>query len=57
VPLAGCTRDATPEPTTTVTVTVPQDGDGDSTADTKAADSPLLDITWRDRFAEMLHRA
>jgi len=33
VPLAGCTRDATPEPTTTVTVTVPQDGDGDSTAE------------------------
>ena len=33
MPLAGCTRDATPEPTTTVTVTVPQDGDGDSTAE------------------------
>ncbi len=32
-------------------------GDGDSTADTKAADSPWLDITWRDRFAEMLQRA
>ena len=31
-------------------------GDGDSTADTKAADSPWLDITWRDRFAEMLQR-
>lgn len=33
MPLAGRTRDATPEPTTTVTVTVPQDGDGDSTAE------------------------
>ncbi len=32
-------------------------GDGDSTADTRAADSPWLDITWRDRFAEMLQRA
>ena len=32
-------------------------GDGDSTADTKAADSPWLDVTWRDRFAEMLQRA
>jgi len=32
-------------------------GDGDSTADTKTADSPWLDITWRDRFAEMLQRA
>ncbi|MCV7176952.1 type I polyketide synthase [Mycolicibacterium sphagni] len=32
-------------------------GDGDSTADTKAADSPWLDITWRERFAEMLQRA
>jgi fatty acid synthase len=32
-------------------------GDGDSTADTKPADSPWLDITWRDRFAEMLRRA
>ena len=32
-------------------------GDGDSTADTKSADSPWLDITWRDRFAEMLRRA
>ncbi len=32
-------------------------GDGNSTADTKTADSPWLDITWRDRFAEMLQRA
>ncbi|WP_395310763.1 fatty acid synthase subunit beta domain-containing protein [Mycobacterium sp. AMU20-3851] len=32
-------------------------GDGDSTADTKAADSPWLDVTWRDRFEEMLKRA
>ena len=32
-------------------------GDGDSTADTKTDDSPWLDITWRDRFAEMLQRA
>ncbi len=31
-------------------------GDGDSTADSKSADSPWLDITWRDRFAEMLGR-
>ncbi|WP_167099792.1 type I polyketide synthase [Mycobacterium sp. DL592] len=32
-------------------------GDGDSTADTKTEDSPWLDGTWRDRFAEMLQRA
>ncbi|MGB3481949.1 MAG: fatty acid synthase subunit beta domain-containing protein [Mycobacterium sp.] len=32
-------------------------GDGDSTADTKTADSPWLDVTWRDRFTEMLQRA
>ena len=32
-------------------------GDGDSTADTTRADSRWLDITWRDRFAEMLKRA
>lgn len=32
-------------------------GDGDSTADSKKADSPWLDITWRDRFTEMLQRA
>lgn len=32
-------------------------GEGDSTADTKAAGSPWLDITWRDRFEEMLKRA
>ncbi|WP_304118142.1 type I polyketide synthase [Mycolicibacterium bacteremicum] len=32
-------------------------GDGDSTADTKSADSPWLDVTWRDRFEEMLKRA
>ncbi|BBY62201.1 type I polyketide synthase [Mycolicibacterium helvum] len=32
-------------------------GDGDSTADTKTPDSPWLDISWRDRFAEMLQRA
>lgn len=31
-------------------------GAGDSTADTKTADSPWLDVTWRDRFAEMLRR-
>ena len=31
-------------------------GGGDSTADTKHDDSPWLDITWRDRFAEMLQR-
>src|SRR6185295_11552301 len=32
-------------------------GDGDSTADTKKAHSPWLDISWRDRFEEMLKRA
>ena len=33
-------------------------GDGDSTADTAAArQSPWLDVTWRDRFEEMLKRA
>jgi fatty acid synthase len=32
-------------------------GAGDSTADTKKADSPWLDISWRDRFTEMLQRA
>ncbi|MGU3501059.1 fatty acid synthase subunit beta domain-containing protein [Mycobacterium sp. C31M] len=32
-------------------------GEGDSTADTKAADSPWLDITWRERFEQMLKRA
>ena len=32
-------------------------GDGSSTADTKAAGSPWLDISWRDRFEEMLKRA
>ncbi|MGB5110672.1 MAG: fatty acid synthase subunit beta domain-containing protein [Mycobacterium sp.] len=32
-------------------------GEGDSTADTKTADSPWLDVTWRDRFEEMLKRA
>ena len=32
-------------------------GDGDSTADTKRADSPWLDVSWRDRFEEMLKRA
>ena len=32
-------------------------GDGDSTADTKTADSPWLDVSWRDRFEEMLKRA
>lgn len=32
-------------------------GDGDSTADTSRGDSPWLDITWRDRFAQMLQRA
>ena len=32
-------------------------GDGDSTADSMSADSPWLDITWRDRFTEMLQRA
>ncbi|KUH96934.1 3-oxoacyl-ACP synthase [Mycolicibacterium acapulense] len=32
-------------------------GDDDSTADTKLADSPWLADTWRERFADMLHRA
>ncbi|MGV9797731.1 fatty acid synthase subunit beta domain-containing protein [Mycobacterium sp. NPDC003449] len=32
-------------------------GDGDSTADTKRDHSPWLDITWRDRFEQMLQRA
>jgi fatty acid synthase len=32
-------------------------GAGDSTADSKRADSPWLDVTWRDRFASMLQRA
>ncbi|MGV0646283.1 fatty acid synthase subunit beta domain-containing protein [Mycolicibacterium sp. XJ2546] len=32
-------------------------GDGDSTADTAAPGSPWLADTWRDRFADMLHRA
>ncbi len=32
-------------------------GDGDSTADTKRPDSPWLDVSWRDRFSEMLQRA
>lgn len=32
-------------------------GDGDSTADTRSGDSPWLDISWRDRFEEMLKRA
>lgn len=32
-------------------------GAGDSTADTRKGDSPWLDITWRDRWAEMLQRA
>ena len=32
-------------------------GDGDSTADTKRPDSPWLDVSWRDRFEEMLKRA
>ncbi|MFL0287346.1 fatty acid synthase subunit beta domain-containing protein [Mycobacterium sp. SMC-21] len=32
-------------------------GDGSSTADTKRDHSPWLDITWRDRFEEMLQRA
>ncbi len=31
-------------------------GAGDSTADTAAAHTPWLDITWRDRFEEMLKR-
>ncbi|BBY41773.1 type I polyketide synthase [Mycolicibacterium celeriflavum] len=32
-------------------------GDDDSTADTKLPGTPWLADTWRDRFAEMLHRA
>ncbi len=32
-------------------------GDGDTTADTKKAHSPWLDVSWRDRFEEMLKRA
>ena len=32
-------------------------GEGNSTADSAAPDSHWLDITWRDRFAEMLQRA
>jgi fatty acid synthase len=32
-------------------------GDGSSTADTKRDNSPWLDVTWRDRFEEMLQRA
>ncbi|TFV59718.1 DUF1729 domain-containing protein [Mycobacterium sp. PS03-16] len=32
-------------------------GDGDSTADTRNDGSPWLDITWRDRFEQMLQRA
>ena len=32
-------------------------GDGDSTADTKKDGSPWLDVSWRDRFQEMLQRA
>jgi fatty acid synthase len=32
-------------------------GDGDSTADTKKSGSPWLDVSWRDRFTEMLQRA
>ncbi|AQA06552.1 3-oxoacyl-ACP synthase [Mycobacterium sp. MS1601] len=32
-------------------------GDGDSTADTKKDGSPWLDVSWRDRFTEMLQRA
>src|SRR5581483_2656008 len=31
-------------------------GDGSSTADTKRDNSPWLDVTWRDRFEEMLQR-
>ncbi|MBO0678090.1 DUF1729 domain-containing protein [Mycolicibacterium sp. S2-37] len=31
-------------------------GDGSSTADTSKAGSPWLDITWRDRFEQMLQR-
>ncbi|MGA5464834.1 fatty acid synthase subunit beta domain-containing protein [Mycobacterium sp. NPDC050041] len=32
-------------------------GDGSSNADSKSPDSPWLDITWRDRFEQMLQRA
>lgn len=32
-------------------------GEGDSTADTKRDHSPWLDVTWRDRFTDMLQRA
>ncbi|WP_193047080.1 type I polyketide synthase [Mycolicibacterium baixiangningiae] len=32
-------------------------GDGDSTADTSTGDSPWLDVTWRNRFEQMLQRA
>ncbi len=32
-------------------------GDGSSTADTRKAGSPWLDVNWRDRFEEMLKRA
>ena len=32
-------------------------GAGDSNADTKKPDSPWLDISWRDRFVQMLQRA
>jgi fatty acid synthase, bacteria type len=32
-------------------------GAGDSTADTKKTGSPWLDVSWRDRYAEMLQRA
>lgn len=32
-------------------------GDGDSTADTRTDGSPWLDVSWRDRFEEMLKRA
>lgn len=32
-------------------------GAGNSTADAKPADSPWLDITWKERFAEMLQRS
>ncbi|WP_273735710.1 type I polyketide synthase [Mycolicibacterium septicum] len=32
-------------------------GEGNSTADTKRDDSPWLDVTWRDRFEQMLKRA
>lgn len=32
-------------------------GDGNSTADSLSPDTPWLDITWRDRFEQMLKRA